>query len=106
MLSGELPLDKVGPHLRHACRRALRSGDFERMRLAAKVVITELARRGELLGISLETGAGNSAGKGPFCMAKGSRRVFDLSFLGEDTIIFPNHGLVPLPTPPPVPQVS
>ena len=35
MLSGELPLDRVGPHLRHACRRALRSQDSERMRLAA-----------------------------------------------------------------------
>ena len=100
MLSGELPLDKVGPHLRHACRRALRSGDFERMRLAAKVVITELARRGELLGITLDAGGRSTAGKGPFCMAKGSRRVFDLSFLGDDGIDFPQHGSVPEPAPP------
>jgi len=105
MLSGELPLDQVGPHLRHACRRALRSGDFERMRLAAKVVITELARRGELVGISLDTGYDDTAGKGPFCMAKESRRVFDLSFLGEDSVIFPQHGSVPESAPPIAPAV-
>lgn len=89
MLSGELPLDKVGPHLRHACRRALSSGDFERMRLAAKVVITELARRGELVGISVDGRSVNSSGSGPFCMDKGTRRVFDLSFLGDDSVVFP-----------------
>ncbi len=76
------------------------------MRLAAKVVITELARRGELLGISFDAGADNSAGKGPFCMAKGTRRVFDLSFLGVDTVIFPNKGIVPETAQPSVPPVS
>ncbi|MEN8005415.1 MAG: GGDEF domain-containing protein [Candidatus Krumholzibacteriota bacterium] len=103
MLSGELPLEKVGPHLRHACRRALRSGDFERMRLAAKVVVTELARRGELVGIALDQSPGNHSGGGPFCMAKGSRRVFDLSILGDDAVIFPQHET---PAKPPAPPVS
>jgi len=103
MLAGELPLDKVGPHLRHACRRALRSGDFERMRLAAKVVITELARRGELLGIASDAGAYSRAGRGPFCMARGTRRVFDLSFLGDEAIIFPQHAPAAKPFVPPVP---
>ncbi len=106
MLSGELPLEKVGPHLRHACRRALSSGDIERMRLAAKVVITELARQGELLGITLDAGSGTAAGQGPFCMAKGSRRVFDLSFLGDDGVVFPQHGPLPAPAQPTVRPAS
>lgn len=83
MLSGELPLDRVGPHLRHACRRALLSGDLQRMRLAAKVVIAELVRQGELLRVSIDGNAFGTAGRGPFCMVKGSRRLLDLSFLGE-----------------------
>jgi diguanylate cyclase (GGDEF)-like protein len=84
MLSGELPLDRVGPHLRHACRRALHSGDRERMKLAAKVVIAELLRRGELVKVSIDEATAGSPGRGPFCMVKGSRRLLDLSFLGRE----------------------
>ncbi len=105
MLSGELPLDRVGPHLRHACRRAVRSGDFDRMKLAARVVIGELARRGELLGVSIEGKRKGSPGEGPFCMVKGTHRLLDLSFLGGDTISWP--GQVPVnPAAPAVPDVS
>jgi diguanylate cyclase (GGDEF)-like protein len=85
MLAGDLPLDRVGPHLRHACRRALHSGDLERMKLAAKVVIDDLARRGELLSVSIEGGSQALAGPGPFCMVKGTQKVLDLSFLGKTT---------------------
>ncbi len=99
MLSGELPLDRVGPHLRHACRRALRSGDVERMRLAAKVVIGDLTRRGELLGVSIDGGGDGSADKGPYCMVKGSRRLIDLSFLDEGTTSLPGPKSVPPPAP-------
>jgi diguanylate cyclase (GGDEF)-like protein len=89
LLSGELPLEKVGPHLRHACRRALHSGDMERMKLTAKVVIGDLAGRGELLGVSVNYGLGDTPGGGPFCMVKGSRRLIDLSFLNGEEIHFP-----------------
>ncbi len=89
LLSGELPLEKVGPHLRHACRRALHSGDIERMKLTAKVVVGDLARRGELLGVSVNYGLGDTPGEGPFCMVKGSRRLIDLSFLNGDKIHSP-----------------
>jgi diguanylate cyclase (GGDEF)-like protein len=84
MLSGELPLEKVGPHLRHACRRALHSGDLERMRLTAKVVVAELIRQGELVRVSLNGDQAGSVGRGPFCMVKESRRLLDLSFLGAE----------------------
>ena len=90
LLDGGLPLDRVGPHLRHACRRALHSGDLERMKLAAKVVIDELARRGELLSVSIEDGYGAQAGPGPFCMVKGTSKILDLSFLGRTTRLFKN----------------
>ena len=65
------------------------------MRLAAKVVIGELTRRGELLGVSIESGQGGSAGQGPFCMVKGSRRLLDLSFLGAEAISLPGPASVP-----------
>jgi len=99
MLSDELPLDRVGPHMRHACRRALHSGDVNRMRLAARVVIGELARRGELLGVSIDGEQMVSAGEGPFCMVKGSRRLLDLSFLGGEAISFPGQASVSPPAP-------
>jgi len=95
MLSGDLPLERVGPHLRHACRRALRSGDRERMRLAAKVVIAELLRRGELLVVSIDGAAAGSAGRGPFCMVKGSRRLLDLSFLGHEAAQLTGQSEIP-----------
>ncbi len=89
LLSGDLPLERVGPHLRHACRRAVLSGDVERMRLTAKVAIAELARRGELLEVSIEGERNGSSGEGPFCMVKGSRRLIDLAFLEGEAIRFP-----------------
>jgi diguanylate cyclase (GGDEF)-like protein len=97
LLASDLPLDRVGPHLRHACRRALHSGDLERMKLAAKVVIDDLARRGELLSVSIEGGTGDQAGPGPFCMVKGTRKVLDLSFLGRTTRRFKAPKPVPNP---------
>ncbi len=93
LLSGDLPLDRVGPHLRHACRRAVLSGDMERMRLTAKVAIAELASRGELLGVSIEGDRNGLSGEGPFCKVKGSSRLIDLAFLGGEDIRFPVSAL-------------
>ncbi len=62
---------------------------MERMKLTAKVVIGDLARRGELLGVSVNYGTGESSGEGPFCMVKGTRRLIDLSFLNGEEIHFP-----------------
>jgi diguanylate cyclase (GGDEF)-like protein len=105
LLAGDLPLDRVGPHLRHASRRALYSGDLERMKMAAKVVIDELARRGELLSVSVEGEAGGPGGPGPFCMVKGTGKVLDLSFLGRTVRRFkdPQTGPVPPAKPRTVP---
>jgi diguanylate cyclase (GGDEF)-like protein len=83
MLAGELPLERVGPHLRHSCRKALLSGNTDLMLLTAKVVIEELARRGELLGVAIQGGNEASQG-GPFCVVKGSHRLLDLSVFGKD----------------------
>jgi len=100
LLSGELPLDRVGPHLRHACRRALLSGDFERMKMTAKVAVGELVRMGELLGVTIDGGLAGSTGQGPYCMVKGSRRLIDLSFLGGEPIRFPGSAPAPVSDPP------
>ncbi|MDX2472184.1 MAG: GGDEF domain-containing protein [Candidatus Krumholzibacteria bacterium] len=88
LLAGELPLDRVGPHLRQAARRALRSGDPERLRLVTQVVVGELLRRGDLLRIAIEQPAAGQASAGPICLLKGTNRVVDLSVLGGDTSSF------------------
>jgi diguanylate cyclase (GGDEF)-like protein len=83
MLAGELPLERVGPHLRHSCRKALLSGQRDLMLLTAKVVIEELARRGELLGVAIR-GGNEAAEGGPFCVVKGTHRLLDLAVFGAD----------------------
>ena len=103
MLSGELPLERVGPHLRHACRRALRSGDPQRMRLAAKVVVEELARKGELLQVSIEGDKRSAVGVGPFCMVRGKRNVLDLSILGLTDLQLPASAPISPPVSPQLP---
>ncbi|MCK9997255.1 MAG: GGDEF domain-containing protein, partial [Candidatus Krumholzibacteria bacterium] len=59
------------------------------MKLTAKVAIAELAGRGELLGVSIDGELNGLSGGGPFCIVKGSRRLIDLAFLGEDAIHLP-----------------
>lgn len=91
MLAGELPLERVGPHLRHSCRKALLSGKFEAMYLAAKVASDELVLRGELIPVSIENGKQAALGNGPFCVVKGTRQLVDLSVFGEDAPRFPQR---------------
>jgi len=62
------------------------------MRLAAKVVIEELARRGDLVGVSVGGPTGMGESEGPFCLVKGTRRLLDLSFLGPDSSLFQRLG--------------
>ena len=61
LLLGELPLEKVGPHLRHSVKRALCSGDPRRLTQVALVVVGELLRRGDLLRVAVE-GSTDQAG--------------------------------------------
>jgi diguanylate cyclase (GGDEF)-like protein len=94
LLAGDLPLDRVGPHLRHSCRKALLSGKPDLMRLTAKVVVEELARRGELLGVAIE-GGHEAAGGGPFCVVKGTHRLLDLAPFGTDQPVIPGNRAAP-----------
>ena len=82
LLAGDLPLERVGPHLRHACRRAIRSGEPDRMLLHARVVAAELLRRGELLAVAVEKGANIHTGGDALHLVRGSNRVIDLAVLG------------------------
>lgn len=92
LLAGELPLDRVGPHLRQAVRRALRSGDSERMLQLARVVCSELLRRGDLLRVAVERTDKDGEPAGPFCLLKGTHRVVDLGVLGKESAPFPLPG--------------
>jgi len=97
LLASELPLDAVGPHLRQAARRALRSGDSERLRLVGRSIVGELLRRGDLLRVVMEDTAGQGNQSALLCLIKGTNRVVDLSCLGPaiDTVILPG-GFQPL----------
>ena len=55
LLSQELPVSQAGPQMRHAVRRALISGDPQRMKLVGKVVVGELLRRGDLVRVAIES---------------------------------------------------
>lgn len=95
LLNGTLPLDRVGPHLRHAARRALHSGDQERMLIVAKVISSELLRRGDLIRVAVEGEAGNTA---QFCLIRGTNRLVDVSALGWENQPLPpleNHQQAP-----------
>jgi len=73
----------MGPHLRRAARRAVLSGDASRMRLVARVVVTELMRRGDLVRVAAE-GGGDLAGT--YCLLRDTRRFVDISAIdGEPT---------------------
>ncbi len=56
LLGGILPLEKIGPSLRRAARRALAGGDPQRARQVAVAVVRELARRGDLVRVAVESG--------------------------------------------------
>ena len=45
LLTKDLPLDKAGPHLRHAVKRALATGNTARMMSVARTLVTDLIRQ-------------------------------------------------------------
>nr|MEE4269898.1 GGDEF domain-containing protein [Candidatus Krumholzibacteria bacterium] len=93
LLTNGLPLDRVGPHLRHAARRAVRSGDGERMRIVAKVLVAELMRRGDLLRVAVQ----NDDPTLPtphYVLIKGTTQLIDLAALGPSVQSL-NLGLPP-----------
>ena len=83
LLNGGLPLNLVGPHLRHAARRALRSNDPKRMLIVAKVIVSELLRRGDLLRVAVE---GDAKSNLQLCLLKGTTQLLDLSSLGSENL--------------------
>jgi len=89
LLGGELPLDRVGPRLRLAARRALHSGETERMLAVVRVVIGELLRRGDLIRLAVAQDQVGDATPGPLCLLKGTNRVVDLALLGAESELFP-----------------
>ena len=54
LLTSGLPLHKVGYRLRQTARKAVRAGDVPGMRAVAKVIISELLRRGDLLRVAVD----------------------------------------------------
>lgn len=72
-------MEKVGPHLRHSVKRAVRSADERRMTQVGHVVVGELLRRGDLLRVAVE---GSGGPVGPLYLLKGTTRLLDLSALG------------------------
>jgi diguanylate cyclase (GGDEF)-like protein len=79
LLSSDLPTDRLGPHLRNACRRAVRSGGTERMRLVARVVVAELDRRGDLKLVALD----DPTDCRRLYLIRGTSRVVDLTTVGD-----------------------
>ena len=75
-------MSQAGPQMRHAVRRALISGDPQRMKLVGKVVVGELLRRGDLVRVAIES---QEAIGGPFCLLKGSTQLVDLGPLDGAT---------------------
>jgi diguanylate cyclase (GGDEF)-like protein len=80
LLTQDLPMDVVGPHLRHAVRRALASRDSARLLAVSRVVVADLIRKGIIQRVAVE---GQSAKDPSYGLIKGSQRLVDLSVFGE-----------------------
>ncbi|MCP4572115.1 MAG: GGDEF domain-containing protein [bacterium] len=81
LLSGDLPMEHVGQRLRETARRAVLSGDPQRMARTAGLVVDELRRRGELSRVAV----GQSGAPAPdLFFVRGSRRLVDLGALTND----------------------
>lgn len=91
LLSNELPLERIGPHLRRSVKRAVLSGDERRMGQVARIAVTELLRRGDLLRIAIE---GVDDPERPLVLLKGTNRLIDLSPLHYKGIGFDAEDLL------------
>ena len=96
LLTKDLPLDKAGPHLRHAVKRALATGNTARMMSVARTLVTDLIRQNVLLRVAIE---GQSGLNMSFCLVQGTDRLVDVSLLGEkaDASVFQPPPPQPIP---------
>lgn len=103
LLTGELPLDRMGPRLRGAARRALLSGDPARMGLVGRVIVSELLRRGDLVRMADAGAGGHQPGT---CILAASGRRIDLSPLAPRAAAAPDPAEPPLPGGQPPPGID
>jgi len=94
LLTRDLPLQRVGPHLRHGLKRALNADDPDTIRDSGRAVALDLIRRGELLRVSIQ---GDDPDTLRFCLIKGTRELVDLTPLwvnggGGDPVPSPSVG--------------
>ena len=82
LVTEDLPLDVAGPRLRHAVRRALASGEDDRLLASVRLLVSDLFRQGLLLRVAVEGQTGHEAS---YCMVKGSDRLISLESLGQIT---------------------
>ncbi|MHB8078769.1 MAG: GGDEF domain-containing protein [Candidatus Krumholzibacteriia bacterium] len=92
LLTGLLPLDRVGPVLRRAARQAVAAGDAARQLRVARAVAGELVRRGDLIQVAID----GVPDDGALYALRGSTRLLDLAALSP-------HARTPLPAPEPLP---
>ncbi len=83
LLTKDLPLEKAGPHLRHAVKRALATGNQAGMMSVARILVADLLRQNVLLRIAVEGQTGLDVS---YCLVKGTDRLVNLSFLGEKPV--------------------
>jgi len=96
LLTEDLPLDKAGPHLRHAAKRAVASGNSDRMLLVARTVVADLIRHNILLRVAIE---GLSGLDMSYCMLNGSEKLINVSILadGSPVPVYPVPPAQPIP---------
>ncbi len=96
LLTRDLPLDTAGPHLRHAVKRAVASGKSARMMTVARTLVAELIKQNILLRVAVEGQTGLDMS---FCLVKGTDRLVNVSFLGEepDLTVFQPPAAQPIP---------
>ncbi len=98
LLSQDLPMERVGPNLRYAVKRALHIGDPQRMLIIGRVVVAELLKRGDLLRTAVE-GAENA--NNAYFLVRNTTSLVDLSILGETGAPLPvpatNTKILPVP---------
>jgi len=105
LLTKGLPLERVGPNLRYAVKKAVHTGDPQGMLLIARVVVAELLRRGDLLRTAVE-GAENQ--NNAFFLIRNTNHLVDLSVIGETSASMPSPHLnkLPLPVPKAIPEIE
>ena len=81
-------MDQVSPRLRNEARRALRTGDVHLMRAAARTIILELIRLGELMPVEVDD---QTQSDPLYYLAKSRSRMLNLSSVGEGLPALPKQ---------------